>query len=208
MFELSSDATGVTRTNAVSALPALLRILKSSPQDLWLDTMRRTSPGVHDDLIFWMLDQTECDFAIAAHAFYLSNPSLYLVNPRPLPERPQPGQIFAQVLMNWDKGYYRIHNLMVEARDAHPRAIARLNQKSHVWPRGALPFVIPPRFLNPTGGQPMTLPPYLSPDDATHLWSLYAALKLQVPAQPPGLQRKIAKARQAIERLSFRSRRS
>ncbi|WP_439154465.1 hypothetical protein [Yoonia sp.] len=208
MFELTADAARVTRTNAASALAHLLRILKSSPQDLWLDTIRRASPGIHDALIFWMLEQTECDFAIAVHAFYLIDPSQYLDTPRPLPQRPNPGQYFAQVLMNWDKGYYRIHNLTVEQQDAHPRTIARLNQKSLVRPKGTLPFVIPDRFLNPTGGQPATLPHYLSPDDATHLWPIYAALQLRVPSQPPGLQRKIAKARQAIERLSFRSRRS
>ncbi|WP_296372591.1 hypothetical protein [Yoonia sp.] len=189
-------------------MSTLLRILKSAPQDLWLDTIRRAKPRVHDELVFWMLNQTECDFAVAAHAFYHSDPAHYLDDPRPLPPHPAPGQTFAQVLINWDKGYYRTHKLQLELRDVHPRTVAGLNQKSMARPRGSLPFAIPARFLDPWGGKPIALPPYLSPDDAIHLWPIYAALQLRVPDDPPGLPRQIAKARKAIGLFSFRTRRS
>lgn len=189
-------------------LSRLKYILKSAPQDLWLDTIRRASVGAHDDLIFWMLDQTECDFAVAVHAFYRSNPAYHLDNPRPLPLRPAPGQVFAQVLVNWDKGFYRNHKLLVEPRDAFPRAIARLNQKAMARPKGSLPFTIPAPFLNPVGGEPLTLPDHMSPAHAAHLWPVYHELKLWVPSTPPGISRRLEKARDFIARLGFRSVRS
>lgn len=187
------------------ALFRLQRILKSATQDLWLDTIRRASAGVHDDLIFWMLDQTECDFAVAAHAFYRSNPAYHLDNPRPLPLRPAPGQMFAQVLVNWDKGYYRTHKLLVEPRDAFPRAIARLNQKAMARPKGSLPFTIPARLLNPVGGEPLSLPSHMSPADAAHLWPVYHELRLWVPSTPPGFSRRLTKARDIIAKFRKRS---
>lgn len=195
-------------TDSDSALAALKRILKSAPQDLWLDTIRRADIKGHGELICWMLDQTECDFAIAVHAFYHSDPAYHLDNPRPLPARSTPGQVFGQVLINWDKGYYRFHNLQIEMRDAHPRVIARINQKSMARPRGSLPFTIPARLLDPTGGKALHLPSYMSPDDAAHLWPIYNALGLQVPATAPGLSRRMAKARAIIDRIVFRTNRS
>ena len=155
-----------------------------------------------------MLDQTECDFSVAAHAFHHSNPAVHLDNPKPLPPQPGPGQVFAQILMNWDKGYYRSHKLLVEARDAPARSIARLKQKCMARPRGSLPFTIPARLLIPTGGEPLNLPSYLSPDDAAHLWPIYNALGLRVPAAAPGLPRRMAKARTIIDKIAFRSNRS
>lgn len=196
------------RANPSGALGALKSILKTAPQDLWLDTIRRASVGIHDDLIYWMLDQAECDFAVAAHAFYRSNPAHHLDNPRPLQLRPAPGQIFAQVLVNWDKGFYRTHALLVEPRDAYPRAIARLNQKTIARPHGSLPFTIPTRFLNPVGGEPMTLPEHFSPANSESLWPIYNALQLWVPSTKPGLPRRIEKVRQTIAKLRLAPHRS
>ena len=200
----------IRRSNADSdgALAALKRILKSAPQDLWLDTIRRADIKTHGELICWMLDQTECDFAVAVHGFYHSDPAYHLDNPKPLPPRSAPGQIFAQVLINWDKGYYRSQKLQVQMRDAHPRVIAKINQKSMARPRGSLPFTIPARLLNPSGGEPLNLPPYMSPDDAAHLWPIYNALGLRVPAAAPGLPRRMAKARTIIDKIAFRTNRS
>ena len=59
----------------------LRRILRDAPQDLWLETIRRTRSDAHNSLIYWMLSQPECDFAIAAHAFYRSNPAAQLDHP-------------------------------------------------------------------------------------------------------------------------------
>lgn len=180
---------------------ALRRVLKSAPQDLWLDTLRRTRGPEHDGLVYWMLSQTECDFALAVHAFYRSNPAQFLDNPRPLPARPGPSDIFALVLLNWDTGSYRSHRLMVEAEDANPRSIARVNQKIMARPPGFLPFKVPRQFLSPTGGVPIKVPHYLSPDDARHLWPHYAALGLSVANAPPGIPRQMARAKSLIARL-------
>lgn len=171
----------------------LRRVLKSSPQDLWLDTIRRARGTEHDGLVYWMLNQTECDFAVAVHAFYRSNPAQYLDNPRPLPLRPGPKGIFALLLLNWDTGSYRTHRLMVEPIDADARLLAQINQKVLVHPRGSLPFNIPPQFLDPIGGSPAQVPSHLSPDDAHHLWPVYADLGLRVPRVAPGLKRTIAR---------------
>lgn len=182
---------------------ALRRVLKASPQDLWLDTIRRAKLPEHDSLIYWMLSQTECDFAIAVHAFYRSDPIAYLDDPKPLPLRPSPSNIFALVLQNWDTGSYRSHRLLVEDIDVTARQIARLNQKIMAKPKGALPFSIPPRFLQPEGGDPLKLPPHLSPEDARNLWPLYAELKLDVPDAPPGIRRRLAKAAAVLRRLGL-----
>lgn len=178
---------------------ALRKVLKSAPQDLWLDTIRRTNGPAHDTLIFWMINQTQCDFAVAVHAFYRSDPGKFLDLPRPLPAKPEPADIFAQLLINWDTGYYRTHNLAVENQDADPRQLVRINQKVMARPRASLPFSIPKRFLDPKGGMTFTLPPDLSPDYAKHLWPLYAALGLQVPPAAPGLRRKIARAAELLQ---------
>ncbi|WP_168769212.1 hypothetical protein [Yoonia maricola] len=170
----------------------LRRILKSAPQDLWLDTVRRTKGPEHDGLVYWMLSQTECDFAIAVHAFYRSDPAQYLDNPRPLPQRPGSSDLFALVLLNWDTGSYRTHRLQVDSSDAEPRIIARVRQKVMAHPQGALPFKIPQRFLEPAGGAPIKVPPHLLPNEAPHLWSLFAELGLDVDAAPPGFARKKA----------------
>ena len=171
----------------------LRRVLKSSPQDLWLDALRRKQGPQHDTLVYWMLNQTECDFAIAVHAFYRSNPIQYLDQPRPLPARPGPADIFALVLLNWDTGSYRTHKLSVEDQDANPRTIGTINQKLMARPRGSLPFNIPRQFLEPAGGQPVQVPPYMLPDDARHLWPVYKELGLRVADAPPGIARQVSR---------------
>ena len=179
----------------------LRRILKSSPQDLWLETLRRAHSAAHNGLVYWMLNQTECDFAIAVHAFYRCNPAQFLDMPRPLPQRPGPSDIFALVLLNWDTGSYRSHELQVDAIDVDPRVIARVRQKAMVHPHGSLPFRIPQRFLEPTGGASAKLPRHLLPDEAPHLWPLYRDLGLAVDAVPPGFGRKIMRARSLLRRI-------
>lgn len=164
-------------------------LLRSAPQDLWLDTIRRTRSDAHNGLVYWMLSQPECDFAVATHAFYRSNPTFQLANPAPLSPRPGPDNIFALVLVNWDTGFFRNHNLRVDAVDAHPRAIASLNTMLSARPRGTLPFTIPEKLLKPEGGLPLSLPKSLSPADASQLWPLYVDMGLTVPALPPGFQR-------------------
>lgn len=183
---------------------ALRRILKDAPQDLWLDTIRRTRPNQHDSLIYWMLNQTACDFAIAMHAFYRSDPARYLDHPAPLPMRPGTTDIFACILLNWDTGSYRTHKLRIEEKDAPARIISRVNQKVLARPRGSLPFTIPQRFLDPAGGAPLHLPAHLSPSHARHLWPIYKALGLDVPDTPPGLQRKMAQAKTLLKRFGLR----
>ncbi len=179
----------------------LRRLLKSSPQDLWLDTLRRTREPQHDGLVYWMLCQTECDFALAVHAFYRSDPARYLDDPKPIPQRPGPSDLFALVLLNWDTGSYRTHRLQVEPVDADPQAIARVRQKLMVHPNGSLPFTIPRKFLEPAGGSAIKVPPHLLPDEAPHLWSLYAKLGLDVDPEPPGITRKITRAKMLFHRL-------
>ncbi len=191
-----------------TAEAALRRVLKTAPQDLWLDTIRRTRGQTHNQLIFWMLSQTECDFAVAVHAFYRSDPGYHLDNPKALSPRPGPDDIFDLALLNWDKGYYRAHKLQLGQRDIHHRTLARINQKAMARPRGSLPFNIPARFLQPDGGAPLALPPHLNPDNAAHLWSLYNTLGLHVPSAAPGLSRRMAKAKNVLNMMSFRTRRS
>jgi hypothetical protein len=182
---------------------ALRRALKTAPQDLWLDTIRRTRSDAHNSLIYWMLSQPECDFAIAVHAFYRSNPMFHLDNPKPLPPRPGPANLFALVLLNWDTGSFRTHYIKVEPTDAHPRVIAQLNEKLADMPRGTLPFDIPKSFLDPDGGIPIQVPPHLSPDDASHHWPHYADLGLRVPDTAPGMQRSIERAKVLLKKVGI-----
>lgn len=189
-----------------SAEAALRRTLKSSPQELWLDTIRRTKGVAHDSLVHWMICQTQCDFAVAVHAFYRSDPGHHLDLPRPFPAKPGPSDIFAQLLINWDMGYFRTHNLAVEAQDVDARQLVRINQKVMARPRGSLPFSIPRRFLDPKGGKPMQMPAHLSPDDARNLWPIYAELGLRVPDAAPGLRRKIASAKRMMPKFRLPSR--
>ncbi len=192
-------------TTADTSATTLRRILKSAPQDLWLDTIRRTKGSTHDDLVHWMLGQPECDFAVAAYAFYNSDPASHLTDPQPLPPRPKASQTFAQVLLNWDMGFYRTHRLCLDDNDIDGRQIRRLNQKLLAWPKGALPFNIPTRLLDTEGGQPIDLPQHLSPDHASHLWPLYQALGLRVRPQRSVLRRRVAKATGLLNRVTFRS---
>lgn len=165
--------------------------------------MRRTRNGMHDELIYWMLNQTECDFAVAAHAFYNSDPAYFLDNPRP-PPRPGPGQAFAQVIVNWDKGFYRSHKLRLDSRDAHPSDVSRVRQKIIAHPRGSLPFLIPTRFVDLAGGKQTALPDHLSPDNARNLWPIYSALQLRVPPTAPGLSRMLMRAQGLFNMRSLR----
>lgn len=180
----------------------LRRVLKSSPQDLWLDTLRRTRGPEHNSIAYWILSQPECDFALATHAFYRCAPLSHLDNPKPLPQRPDKTELFALILLNWDTGSYRTHRLKVEPIDADPRTIARVRQKLMAHPRGSLPFKIPQRFLEPTGGSAMKVPPHLSPNEAPHLWSLYTELGLDVDPAPPGIARTIARAKDLFQRVT------
>lgn len=171
---------------------ALRKILKDAPQNLWLDTVRRARFATHNSLVAWMLDQPECDFAVAVHAFYRSNPAQHLDAPKALPARPNADEIFAQCLINWDTGSYRTHRLKVEECDAPLRQISRLHQKVIARPRGSLPFHIPQRFLEPKGGIPLELPEHMNPENAPDLWKIYTAAGLTVPNTAPGLPRKFA----------------
>lgn len=174
---------------------ALRRLLKSSPQDLWLETLRRTRGPEHCNLVYWMLNQPECDFAVAMHAFYRCNPTEHLDNPRPLPTRPGTHDIFALILQNWDTGSYRTHRLMIDPVDADPRLVSRVKQKLLVHKSGSLPFKIPEQFLSQTGGTAVRVPANLHPNDVRHIWSLFTALGLKVHESPPGLARKLAQLR-------------
>ncbi|WP_333711826.1 hypothetical protein [Yoonia sp.] len=181
----------------------LRRLLKEAPQDLWLDTIRRTRGDAHNGLIYWMLSQPQCDFAVAAHAFYRTNPAQHVENPQPLPARPGPDNLFAVVLFNWDTGSFRNHKLRVEPQDAHPRLIARLNQKLLVHEAAGLPFRIPPQLQRPKGGQTAQVPARFSPEDVRDIWSLYADLGLQVPDSPPGIRRTLEGVRGIIRKFRF-----
>jgi len=194
------------RTKVSESEVKLRRLLRDAPQDLWLDTIRRTRSDAHNDLIYWMLNQPECDFAIAAHAFYRANPALQLENPKPLSVRPGSDNLFAVVLVNWDTGFFRGHTLKVEPVDAHPRVVARLNEKISLTPRSELPYTIPHKLLHPEGGEPAHLSPQLSPDEVPYLWALYADLGLRVPDTAPGIQRKVGKAKGLWKRVGFGSR--
>lgn len=187
-----------------NAEATLKQILKTASQDLWLDTIRRISGPQHADLVVWMLNQVECDFAVAVHAFYRSNPGQHLNNPQPLPLQPDATDIFALTLLNWDKGYYRSHQLQVEACDAPPRMIRQVRQKAMAHPRGSLPFKLPPRFLAPEGGQMLQLPSRGSPDTADQLWQLYTSLGLQVAPRTSQPRRPVSTARKLLDRVSFR----
>lgn len=180
---------------------AVRQLLKSSPQDLWLDTLRRTRSTEHCALVYWMLCQPECDFAVAVHAFYRCNPTEHLDNPRPLPARPGPCEIFALILRNWETGSYRTHRLKVEAVDADPRIVSRVRQKMMIYPEGTLPFTIPPAFIEPTGGSPVKVPTHLQPNEIRTIWTLFSDLGLKVHKSPPGFARKIAGLQLLFARL-------
>lgn len=182
---------------------ALRRALKGAPQDLWLDTIRRTRSDAQNGLIYWMLSQPECDFAIAVHAFYRSDPIFHVDNPKPLPPRPGPSNLFALVLLNWDTGSFRTQLLKVEPEDAHPRVVTALREKIDSLPRGALPFNIPKPFVEPQGGSHAQVPPHLSPDDAAHLWPLYADLGMRVPETAPGMKRRVEWARDMLKKVGI-----
>jgi hypothetical protein len=202
---VSPDTPRSSRSPAKTKLSeneiSLRHTLKSAPQDLWLDTLRRAQEPAHDGLVYWMLNQAECDFAVAVHAFYRSKPASFLDNPKPLPLRPGPSDIFALILLNWDTGSYRTHRLLVDPVDAKPRTIARINQKVMAHPRGSLPFKIPKEFLQPNGGTAMRVPTHLQPDETPHLWLLYRELGLDVDPHPPGFARKIARAKSLFEKF-------
>ncbi|MEJ6405060.1 hypothetical protein [Yoonia sp. 2307UL14-13] len=204
MTKQSNQAPDDT-TRIGDADAALRRILRTAPQDLWLDTIRRADMTRHADLIHWMLNRTECDFAVAVHAFYHSDPVSHLTDPLPLPQRPDTTQHFATILRNWDTGFYRNHRLGLNDQDVDPRLIRRVNQKLLAWPRGALPFHVPPKFLDLTGGAPIDLPTHLDPNEARHLWQLYRTLGLRVRRSAPGLPRRFARVGKALGRINFQS---
>jgi len=191
------------RTRISDSAFRLRNLLKNAPQDLWLDTIRRARGDAHNGLIYWMLSQPQCDFAVAAHAFFRSDPAHHVDNAEPLPARPGPDNIFAVVLFNWDTGSFRNHRLRVETRDADPRMIRRLNQKLLVHEGGNLPFRIPPELQNPKGGQPAQVPAYLCPDNTKHIWALYADVGLAVPDTPPGLPRALGRARGLLRKVGL-----
>ncbi|MCG3269041.1 hypothetical protein [Yoonia sp. I 8.24] len=179
---------------------AIRQVLKGAPQDLWLDTIRRARFASHNTLISWMLCQPECDFAVAAHAFYRSNPAQYLDSPTALPPHPSSDQIFARCLINWDTGFFRTHRLKVEERDAPLRHISIIHQKVIARQRGSLPFRIPLRFLDPKGGKPLQLSESLNPENAPDLWIKYAHAQLDVPSTAPGFPRRISGIMRKISR--------
>ena len=181
----------------------LRRILRDAPQDLWLDTIRRTRSDAHNGLIYWMLSQPECDFAIAAHAFYRSNPIAHLENPKALPLHPSAANMFALVLINWDTGFFRTHNLKVEAVDVHPRVLAGVQEKMLGFPRGSLPFKIPQKLLSLEGGTTAHVPPTLSPDNVVNLWTIFADLGLHVPDTAPGMKRRLEQARGLLKKVGI-----
>jgi hypothetical protein len=147
-----------------------------------------------------MLDQPECDFAIAVHAFYRSDPAQHLDAPSALPPHPSSDQVFARCLINWDTGYFRTHRLKVEECDAPLRQISRIHQKVIARQRASLPFRIPQRFLEPVGGELLQLSDNLNPENTKDLWIKYAHAQLDVPSAAPGLPRKFAAIMRKLSR--------
>lgn len=191
------------RAQTTQSEAALRRALKKAPQDLWLDTVRRTTGDRHQRLLYWMLCQPECDFAVAASAFYRSNPLARILNPKPLTPRPGPTNLFALVLLNWDTGSFRTQNLRVDDKDVDPAMLVRMQDAYHAHARGSLPFNIPPALLDPKGGIAMHVPAHLSPEDAPQLWPLYRHLGLRVPIEPPGMKRKLGQAKDLLRKVGI-----
>ena len=191
------------RAKTTQSEAALRRALKKAPQDLWLDTVRRTRGEKHQRLLYWMLSQPECDFAVAASAFYRSNPLAHITHPKPLTPRPGATNLFALVLLNWDTGSFRNHQLRIDQNDVAPDMLVKLQEAYQAHPRGSLPFQIPAALLDPKGGMPMQVPAHLSPDDAPQLWPLFRHLGLAVPIEPPGMKRRLGQAKDLLRKVGI-----
>jgi hypothetical protein len=107
------------------------------------------------------------------------------------------------VLINWDTGFFQTHKLKVEAVDVHPRVLAGVQEKMLGHPRGSLPFSIPRQLLTLDGGTPAYVSPTLSPDDAIHLWAIFADLGLQVPDTAPGMKRRLEQAKGLLKKVGI-----
>jgi hypothetical protein len=187
----------------ISASEMKLRcILRDAPQDLWLETIRRTRCDAHNGLIHWMLSQPECDFVIAAHAFYRSNPAAHLDNLTPLPLRPSTSNIFALALINWDTGFSGPKNSRWKPSMFTP-ACSQVFKKILGHPRGALAFNTPKQLLTLEGGSPAYVLRPLSPDGTIHLWAIFADLGLQVPDTAPGMKRWLEQAKGLLKKVGI-----
>lgn len=190
-----ADPRNARHVRREDALKALLRV---SPPDVWYDVLRRADPDTHGALILWMVNQKDCDFAVAVHAFLQSAPDYAVRRGLPLPAHPGPDQIWAAVIHNWHRGLYRSHEIACDAGDL--QGFARLLRAALDQRRpDTLSFPVPAPLLDLDGGRPVSVPASASPDQSFRVWHLYRALGLRVDPAPPGLRRVLAHALRGME---------
>ncbi len=161
--------------------------LKEMPQDFWMDVTGRMQAGDQDVLLLWMLDQAECDFSIAQRIL-LDRAPHRLRNRIPVDTSRQQLDPLTRVLVNWEKGFYRLHEIAQPERDLRTQ-LRRLTRALDVVPAALHVFEIPAEFLRAGGGRQPRIPPDLSPDTDPGLWQLYSALGLEVTPGAPGAER-------------------
>ncbi len=166
--------------------------LKEMPQDFWLDVTGRVQADDHDILLLWMLDQVECDFSVAQRIL-LDRAPHRLRNRIPVDRSRQQLDPLTRVLVNWDKGLYRAHEIAQPERDLQ-KQLRRLSLALDAVPTALHVLEVPEEFLRAGGGRPPRIPPDRSPDTDPSLWQLYSTLGLEVTPGAPGAEREMLQA--------------
>ena len=110
--------------------------LKDQPQEVWLAIARLADWHYIPDVSAWMIDQPECDRAVAAFILWRSNVADQLRASTCLP-----GFVLHTVLSNYRKGYYRRCELALDPGEV---ALA-----AHAYAEALEELTGPPIFLVP-----------------------------------------------------------
>ena len=184
---------------------ALKLRLRRSPPDLWYEIARRADPNHHADLLFWMLNQKQCDFAVAAHIL-LTGPIRYHIEAQtPLPTHPDETTLWAVVLMNWMRGHYRAHDVACDRADLDPH-LDSLRATLAARKGKETSFPMPEALLDLSGGHVTQLAAADDPDQDPDLWRLCHDLELTTLSAPPGLGRHVAQAQRTVRKLLIKGR--
>lgn len=154
---------------------AMIAWLRGKPQDVWLEMAGILNWDNAGRVFEWMVSQPECDRAVAARLLWLSSLAKLPDSAAALPGEGR--RIGAQILGNWDNGFYRDSKLALSLEDVSG-IVSDYRQRS------SSAVKIPSEFLGPFHGRKPRLRRRDDPTSNPQVWDLCANLGSEVGRRP------------------------
>jgi Domain of unknown function (DUF4274) len=172
------------------AYAAMIEWLSGKPQDVWVFATQHNNWSYGVAVLRWMVNQPDCDIAVAAQAFWMSNPS-------ELAQRDK--NRFNDDMSKWDEADLLVLEIAQKAElerfvvsklgpidltDTISIEVERINFISESDRYGAPIPRFPENLINGFGSKRPRLRDIDHPEKSQHVWDLFAALGVKHGKRP------------------------